>query len=61
MPKAKNRTAAKVVDMGYRRSIGQSGSITLTRSLLLEKLGFQKGDVFQILRQGDDLILRKVD
>jgi hypothetical protein len=50
MPKAKNRSAAKVVDMGYRRSIGQSGSITLTRSLLLEKLGFQKGDVFQILR-----------
>jgi hypothetical protein len=39
MPKAKNRSAAKVVDMG----------------------GFQKGDVFQILRQGDDLILRKVD
>jgi len=61
MPKAKNRSAAKVVDMGYRRSIGQSGSITLTRSLLLEKLGFQEGDVFQILRQGDDLILRKVD
>jgi hypothetical protein len=61
MPKAKNRSAAKVVDMGYRRSIGQSGSITLTRSLLLEKLGFQEGDVFQIIRQGDDLILRKVD
>lgn len=61
MPKAKNRSAAKIVDMGYRRSIGQSGSITLTRSLLLEKLGFQKGDVFQILRQGDDLILRKVE
>jgi hypothetical protein len=61
MAKAKNRSAVKVVDMGYRRSIGQSGSITLTRSLLLEKLGFQKGDVFQILRQGDDLILRKVE
>jgi hypothetical protein len=61
MPKAKNRSAAKIADMGYRRSIGQSGSITLTRSLLLEKLGFQEGDVFQILRQGDDLILRKVE
>ena len=47
--------------MGYRRSIGQSGSITLTRSLLLEKLGFQEGDVFQILRHDDDLILRKVE
>jgi hypothetical protein len=52
---------AQITDTGYRRSIGQSGSITLTRSLLLEKLGFQKGDVFQIFRQGEDLILRKVD
>jgi hypothetical protein len=61
MPKAKDGALAKIVDTGYRRSIGQSGSITLTRSLLLEKLGFQEGDVFQILRQGSDLILRKVD
>ena len=61
MPKAKDRTVAQITATGYRRSIGQSGSITLTRSLLLEKLGFQQGDVFQVLRQGDDLILRKVD
>ena len=61
MPKAKGKSSAQVTDPGYRRSIGQSGSITLTRSLLLEKLGFEKGDVFQILRQGDDLILRKVE
>lgn len=61
MPKAQKRAEGKVVDPGYRRSIGQSGSITLTRSLLLEKLGFQEGDVFQILRQGDDLILHKVE
>ena len=61
MPKARKRPSNKIIDTGYRRSIGQSGSVTLTRSLLLEKLGFQAGDVFQILRQGDDLILRKVD
>ena len=61
MPRAKAKSSVKIVDAGYRRSIGQSGSITLTRSLLLEKLGFQKGDVFQVLRQGDDLILRKID
>lgn len=61
MPKAKDSEADKIVDTGYRRSIGQSGSITLTRSLLLEKLGFQEGDVFQILRQGSDLVLRKID
>ena len=61
MPKATDSGSTKIVDTGYRRSIGQSGSITLTRSLLLEKLGFQEGDVFQIIRQGSDLILRKVD
>jgi len=61
MPKARDKALAQITDTGYRRSIGQSGSITLTRSLLLENLGFQKGDVFQILRQGDDLILRKVE
>ena len=38
MPKAKYGESAKIVDTGYRRSIGQSGSITLTRSLLFEKL-----------------------
>jgi len=61
MPKARDKEVTQITDTGYRRSIGQSGSITLTRSLLLVNLGFQKGDVFQILRQGDDLILRKVD
>ena len=61
MPKTRDKAVAQITDTGYRRSIGQSGSITLTRSLLLEKLGFQKGDVFQILRQGNDLLLRKVE
>jgi hypothetical protein len=61
LPQAKGRPSAKLIDTGYRRSIGQSGSITLTRSLLIEKLGFQKSDAFQILRRGGDLILRKTD
>ena len=61
MPKTRDKEDAQITDTGYRRSIGQSGSITLTRSLLLEKLGFKKGDVFQILRRGDDLLLRKVE
>jgi hypothetical protein len=61
MQRGKERPAARVVDTGYRRSIGQSGSITLTRALLMEKLGFAEGDTFQILRQGRDLILRKLD
>ena len=61
LPQTKGRPSAKLIDTGYRRSIGESGSITLTRSLLIEKLGFQKGDAFQILRRGRDLILRRTD
>ncbi|MGE5310707.1 MAG: AbrB/MazE/SpoVT family DNA-binding domain-containing protein [Nitrospirota bacterium] len=61
LPKTPERPSERLLDTGYRRSIGQSGSITLTRALLLEKLGFEEGDTFQILRQGDDLILRKVE
>ncbi len=59
LPQAKGGPSAKLIYKGYRRSIGQSGSITLTRPLLIEKLGFQEGDAFQILRRGRDLILRK--
>jgi hypothetical protein len=61
LPKTAERPSDRLVDTGYRRSIGQSGSITLTRALLLEKLGFREGDTFQIHRQGNDLILRKVE
>ena len=61
LPQAKGTPSAELIDTGYRRSIGQSGSITLTRSLLIEKVGFKKGDAFQILRRGSDLILRKTD
>jgi hypothetical protein len=61
LPKTTEKPPERLLDAGYRRSIGQSGSITLTRALLLEKLGFQEGDTFQILRHGEDLILRKVE
>jgi hypothetical protein len=59
LPQAKGIPSAKLIDTGDTRSIGQSGSITLTRSILIKKLAFQKGDTFQILRRGSDLILRK--
>jgi hypothetical protein len=41
LPQAKGGPSAKLIDTGYRRNIGERGSITLTRSLLIEKLGFQ--------------------
>jgi hypothetical protein len=42
------------------RSIGQSGSITLNKALLIEQLGFQVGDFFEICREDDRVVLKKV-
>lgn len=44
-----------------QRTIGTSGTITLTRSLLVEDLGFQEGDSFSVSRRGNTIILEKVD
>jgi hypothetical protein len=53
--------AAEAVKSKARRVIGTSGSITLTRALLIEELGFKEGDRFAVSRQGDRIILEKVD
>lgn len=42
------------------RTIGQSGSITLNKALLIEQLGFGIGDSFEIFREEDRVVLRKV-
>jgi len=54
-------TAAEAVKSKARRVIGTSGTITLTRALLIEELGFKEGDRFAVSRQGDRIILEKVD
>ena len=41
------------------RTIGQSGSITLNKVLLIEQLGFQIGDSFEIYREDDRVVLKK--
>ncbi len=41
------------------RTIGQSGSITLNKALLIEQLGFGVGDSFEIYREDDRVILKK--
>jgi hypothetical protein len=43
------------------RTIGQSGSITLNKVLLIEQLGFSIGDSFEICREGDRIILQKIE
>jgi hypothetical protein len=53
--------AAEAVKSKARRVIGTSGTITLTRALLIEELGFKEGDRFAVSRQGDRIILEKVE
>jgi hypothetical protein len=43
------------------RTIGQSGSVTLNKALLIEQLGFEVGDSFEIYREDDRVILKKSD
>ncbi|MDY0041970.1 MAG: AbrB/MazE/SpoVT family DNA-binding domain-containing protein [Desulforhabdus sp.] len=43
------------------RTIGQSGSVTLNKTLLIEQLGFTVGDSFEIFREDDRVILQKTD
>lgn len=42
------------------RTIGQSGSITLNKALLIEQLGFGIGDSFEIYREEDRVVLKKI-
>jgi len=48
-----------VIKTGNFRTIGQSGSITLNRALLIEMLGFSVGDSFEIYREDDMVVLKK--
>lgn len=51
---------ATIIKTANFRTIGQSGSITLNKALLLEQLGFGVGDSFEIYREDDRVILRKI-
>jgi hypothetical protein len=48
-----------VIKTGNFRTIGQSGSVTLNRALLIEMLGFAVGDSFEIYREDDMVVLKK--
>jgi hypothetical protein len=41
------------------RTLGESGSITLNKSLLVESLGFSPGDKFEVYREGDRIVMKK--
>lgn len=42
------------------RTIGQSGSITLNKALLIDQLGFEVGDSFEICREDERVVLNKI-
>lgn len=48
-----------VIKTANFRTIGQSGSVTLNKALLIEQLGFGVGDSFEIYREDDSVILKK--
>jgi hypothetical protein len=52
---------ALVIKTPNLRTIGQSGSITLNKVLLIEQLGFSVGDTFEICREDDRIVLRKIE
>jgi hypothetical protein len=52
-------SASVIIRTPSLRTIGQSGSITLNKALLMEQMGFGVGDCFEIFREGDRVILQK--
>ena len=56
-PQVSNPTV--VIKTGNFRTIGQSGSVTLNKALLIEMLGFRVGDSFEIYREDDMVVLKK--
>jgi hypothetical protein len=55
-----NAQPPMVIQTSNFRTIGQSGSITLNKALLIEQLGFQVGDFFEIYREDERVVLKKV-
>jgi len=51
--------APMIIKTDNFRTIGQSGSITLNKALLIEQLGFLVGDSFEIFREDDRIVLMK--
>ncbi len=52
--------AAIIIKSPAGRTIGQSGSITLNKTLLINDLGFTIGDTFEIYREENKIILKRV-
>jgi len=53
------KEAKKGMDKVRRLSIGKRGTITLSKAMLADKLGFKEGDTFTVSKRKDSIILRK--
>lgn len=53
------KEAKKAPATGRKLSIGKRGTITLSKALVIDKLGFKEGDKFTVAKRKDSLILRK--
>ena len=42
-------------------TIGKRGTILLSRTLLVDQLGFKKGDKFKAAKRGDSITLKKTE
>jgi hypothetical protein len=52
--------AGKIKDIVTERiTIGKRGTILLSKPLLVDRLGFKKGDKFKVAKRRDRIILRK--
>ena len=49
----------KATDKERKPSIGKRGTMTLSKAMLVDKLGFKEGDRFTVSKGKDSIILRK--
>jgi len=53
------KEAKKATATGRKLSITKRGTITLSKTLLIDNFGFQEGDKFTVSKRKDGIILRK--
>ena len=56
IPPLKSGKRRREIDV---RTIGKRGSISLSRKVLIDMLGFKERDSFRIKREGDSIVLEK--
>jgi hypothetical protein len=58
-PPAEPAKPPLIIKANNFRTIGESGTITLNKALLIEQLGFVVEDTFEIYREDDRIVLQK--